>query len=54
MTAQDLYEELKKAADFFGVGFHSMDQIQVVIGKNSINLRYKDRDIFIRSSDDGS
>lgn len=31
MTAQDLYERLKKAADYFGVGFHGMSQINVCI-----------------------
>lgn len=29
MNAQELYEEMKTAADYFGVGFHGFHMIQV-------------------------
>lgn len=36
MNAQELYEELKRVADYFGVGFHGFDQISVEVKENQI------------------
>lgn len=38
MNAQELYEELKDAADWFGVGFHGMDKIKVEVVGGKIIL----------------
>lgn len=45
MTAQELYERLKKAADYFDVGFHGMSQINVCIRDGRLVLSCRDDEI---------
>lgn len=41
MNANELYELLKQAADYFGVGFHGMDQIEVIIKDDRLVLNFR-------------
>ena len=45
MTAQELYECLKKAADYFGVGFRGMSQINAFIRDGRLVLSFHDDEI---------
>ena len=45
MTAQELYEHLKKAAFYFGVGFHGMSQINAFIRDGRLVLSFHDDEI---------
>lgn len=38
MTAQDLYEEMKKVLAFFDLRFHEMDKVEVSISANGKQL----------------
>lgn len=38
MTAQDIYEAIKDALDYVGVGFHGMDKVNVTIDGNELYL----------------
>jgi hypothetical protein len=47
MTAKELYEELKAAADYLGVGFHGMDKVKVWIQDGDLVLALGDHEIHI-------
>lgn len=45
MNANELYELLKQAANYFGVGFHGMNQIAVCIREGSLVLSFGGNEI---------
>lgn len=47
MNAQELYEQLKNAADFFGVGFRGFDQVKVEVKLGKIILSHERTSITI-------
>lgn len=49
MNAQELYEEIKRALAFFGLGLHEMDKMQVTTaGYDLIVFTHKNRYAAIR------
>ena len=47
MNAQELYEELKLAADWFGVGFHGMHLIEVEVSETGLTFLYAGNSLYL-------
>ena len=47
MNAQELYEELKDAANYFGVGFVGMKEINITLEGNRLRFSHSEREILI-------
>lgn len=45
MSAQDLYDRIKAALDFFGLKFSDMDEIKVEFDDCSITFSHRNRKI---------
>lgn len=45
MTGEELYEEIKAALRYFGLGFSQMDQIKVTFSNGAVQFHYGGRAI---------
>lgn len=47
MKADELYQEIKDALRYFGLGFHQMNEITVHFNEKSISFTYQDRTLIV-------
>lgn len=47
MNAEQLYQEMKDALDYFGLSFHEKDKMVVTIEGNQIVFSYNNRSISV-------
>ena len=44
-NAQDLYQEIKDALDYFGLSFHQKDEVEVAFQDGMLLFKYRNRAI---------
>lgn len=47
MNAEQLYQEMKDALDYFGLSFHSKDHVVVTIEGNKLIFSYNNRSVAV-------
>lgn len=47
MTVEDLYEELKAALNYLGVGFHGMREVQIILDGGKLRMTVEGRECAI-------
>lgn len=47
MTMEELYQQMKSALDFFGLRFHAMDKVEVIIQGDFVIFKYGNMQVSI-------
>lgn len=51
-TAQDFYDQIKAALDFFGLRFHDMGKVTVSFQEGSVTFTYGAHSITVRAEEE--
>lgn len=52
MNAEDLYNDIKEALDFFGLRFSEMNKMKVLLENNAVHFIYQNKSIMTSVGDE--